>query len=63
MSLGVALTETVEADYDVLFQAADKALYTVKRGGRGGYCFYDEGIQDTFSVISPIEDIKGSIGE
>lgn len=63
VSLGVALTETVEADYDVLFQAADKALYTVKRGGRGGYCFYDEGIQDTFSVISPIEDIKGSIGE
>ena len=59
VSLGVALTETLGADYDVLFQAADKALYTVKRSGRGGYCFYDEGMQDTFSVISPIEDIKG----
>ena len=59
VSLGVALTETLGADYDALFQAADKALYTVKRSGRGGYCFYDEGMQDTFSVISPIEDIKG----
>ncbi len=63
VSLGVALTETVGYDYDALFRAADKALYTVKRGGRGGYCFYDHGMQDTFSVISPIDDVKESVCE
>lgn len=63
VSLGVALTETVGSDYEALFQAADKALYTVKRGGRGGYCFYDDGMQDTFSVISPIENTKESVCE
>ena len=31
-------------------------LYTVKRGGRGQYRFYDESMRDTLSVISPIED-------
>ncbi len=56
VSFGVALTETVGADYDALFQAADKALYTVKRNGGGHYRFFDGVMHDTFSVISPIEE-------
>ncbi|MCI8619677.1 MAG: diguanylate cyclase [Oscillospiraceae bacterium] len=56
VSFGVALTETVGYDYNALLQAADKALYTVKRGGGGQYRFYDGAMQDTFSVISPIEE-------
>ena len=56
ISMGVALTATVPDGYDALFHAADAALYTVKRGGRGQYRFYDESMRDTLSVISPIED-------
>ena len=47
---------TVPGGYDALFHAADAALYTVKRGGRGQYRFYDETMRETLSVISPIED-------
>ena len=56
VSMGVALTETVSSEYDDLFHAADAALYTVKRGGRGHYRFYDDAMRETLSVISPIED-------
>ena len=56
VSMGAALTATVPGGYDALFHAADAALYTVKRGGRGQYRFYDESMRDTLSVISPIED-------
>ena len=54
--MGVALTDAVPGDYDTLFHAADAALYTVKRGGRGHYRFYDDSMRETLSVISPIED-------
>ena len=56
ISMGVALTASVPGGYDALFHAADAALYTVKRGSRGQYRFYDETMRDTLSVISPIED-------
>ncbi len=56
ISMGVALTDAVPGDYDTLFHAADAALYTVKRGGRGHYRFYDDSMRETLSVISPIED-------
>ena len=55
ISMGVALTSVVPGGYDALFRAADAALYTVKRGGRGQYRFYDETMRETLSVISPIE--------
>ena len=55
-ALGAALTATVPGGYDALFHAADAALYTVKRGGRGQYRFYNETMRETLSVISPIED-------
>jgi len=55
ISMGVALTESVGRDFDALFHAADQALYTVKRGGRGRFCFYDSKMQSALSEISPIE--------
>lgn len=55
ISMGVATTQGLGADYDALFQAADQALYTVKRSGRGHYRFYDDSMEGTLSVISPID--------
>ncbi|MDE7009880.1 MAG: diguanylate cyclase, partial [Oscillospiraceae bacterium] len=55
VSMGVATTEMVGYSYDTLFHAADQALYTVKRGGRGRCCFYDQSMADTLSAISPID--------
>ena len=55
LSMGVALSCQLSCDYDTLFHAADQALYSVKRGGRGQYCFYRDDMKETLSVISPIE--------
>ena len=55
ISMGVAPTQLVGMDYETLFHAADQALYTVKRGGRGQYRFYDKTMQQTLSAISPID--------
>lgn len=55
VSMGIASTATAGYDYDALFHAADQALYTVKRGGRGQYRFYDESMKQMLSVISPID--------
>ena len=53
--MGVAQTEVVGTDYETLFHAADQALYTVKRGGRGQFRFYNQTMRQMLSVISPIE--------
>ena len=45
----------VGTDYDKMFHAADQALYSVKRSGRGQYRFYDDTMQEMLSVISPID--------
>ena len=55
VSMGVATNEAVGDDYDVLFHAADQALYSVKRGGRGRFAFYEGGMEKPLSMISPIE--------
>ena len=55
ISMGVATTQGQGTDYDTLFQAADQALYTVKRSGRGHYRFYNNSMKGTLSVISPID--------
>ena len=55
LSMGVAQTAAAGCDYDTLFHAADQALYTVKRGGRGQYLFYDDSMKQMLSVISPID--------
>ena len=55
VSMGIARTAVVGCNYDTLFHAADQALYTVKRGGRGQYRFYDETMKKMLSAISPID--------
>ncbi len=55
LSMGVARTEDVGRDYETLFRHADQALYAAKRGGRGQLRFYEEEMDQTSSVISPIE--------
>lgn len=58
MSMGVVRAEDVAMDYDVMFRAADQALYTVKRSGRGQYRFYDSSMRETLSAISDIDGNK-----
>ena len=58
--MGGATVETVGSDYETLFKAADKALYTVKRSGRGHFRFYDDSIAETLSSISPIDGTAGA---
>ena len=60
VSMGIAPTSTAGCDYETLFHAADQALYTVKRGGRGQYRFYDESMKQTLSAISPIDSGGGA---
>ena len=62
ISMGVARTAVVGTDYETLFHAADQALYTVKRSGRGQYLFYDESMNRMLSVISPINGADAPAG-
>ncbi len=61
VSMGVACSELVGAEYDALFEAADKALYAAKRGGKAHYRFYDTSMEDMFSALTDIESdhVKG----
>lgn len=58
ISMGVAQTSVVGVNYDALFHAADQALYTAKRSGRGRFCFYDDSMHDMLSSITPIEEVE-----
>ncbi len=49
VSMGVVQTEFFDNDYETLFHAADTALYTAKRGGRGKYRIYTSDMADTLS--------------
>jgi len=60
VSMGVAATESSGGSYDALFHAADQALYTVKRSGRGHYRFYDHEMQNMLTMISPIDSDGGA---
>ncbi len=63
LSMGVATTEAVGTDYETLFHAADSALYSVKRSGRGSCRFYtNETMEQTPSSISPIDSDQSQSG-
>lgn len=55
ISMGIAETSKIGTDYEDLFHAADQALYTVKRSGRGQFRFYEDSMHKMLSVISPID--------
>lgn len=55
ISMGIAQADVVGSDYEALFHAADQALYTIKRSGRGRYDFYDDSMKQMLSVITPID--------
>lgn len=44
ISMDVALSPQVGADYEGLFRAADQALYSAKRSGGGRRCFYQHSL-------------------
>ena len=47
-SVGIAYCASGAASYDELFKMADKALYHVKRSGKGDYAFYTPDMEDLF---------------
>ena len=58
VSMGVASTEMVEADYETLFRRADEALYVVKNSGKGHYSYYHREhaqMGGDKSAVSPID--------
>ena len=44
LSIGIAMAPDDGKTYEELYNAADKALYLSKRGGKNQYCFYSEGV-------------------
>jgi len=55
ISMGVSKSEEMGNDYTALFNAADHALYAVKRAGRGEYRFYNSKMDKVLSAITPID--------
>lgn len=53
--MGVSIYPENGRNYELLFQQADKALYTAKERGRQQYCFYSIFMQENSSVISSID--------
>ena len=43
LSIGIAMAPVDGRTYQDLYNAADKALYLSKRGGKNRYCFFNEG--------------------
>ena len=47
VSIGVSMHPYDGANYETLYNNADKALYYVKKNGKNNYCFYSEENQDS----------------
>ena len=60
LSMGVSIAPKDGKNYELLFHRADQALYAAKQHGRKRYCFYDDSVRGTLSVLSPMEsDLAG----
>ena len=46
VSIGIALAPEHGADFETLLKRSDAALYSVKKGGRGGWCLFDNEIDE-----------------
>lgn len=61
LSIGIALAPEDGVTYLDLYNAADKALYFSKRGGKNRYCFHNEAVAseaDERDMIIDIQQIK-----
>ncbi len=59
VSMGIALSRMVGHDYDALFVAADRALYSAKRAGRGQFAYYDDSMRGLLSESAMEEKYGG----
>ena len=60
LSMGGSIAPKDGKNYELLFHRADQALYAAKQHGRKRYCFYDDSVRGTLSVLSPMEsDLAG----
>ena len=57
LSIGIALAPEDGSTYEELYNAADKALYLSKRGGKNQYCFYSEGVVAARESVEHAMDI------
>ncbi len=57
LSIGIALAPEDGTTYEELYNAADKALYLSKRGGKNQYCFYSDGIVAARESVEHAMDI------
>lgn len=63
-SLGIALTAAGVADGARLMQEADLAMYQAKNDGRGGFQFYDEGMNQRLYERKAMEaDLRTALAE
>ena len=59
-SIGVAVLSRKQNDFQVLYQAADNALYRCKNSGRNGYTFHDPEMRQSVSN-QPVTAVGDSI--
>lgn len=63
-SLGIALTESGQADGARLLQEADLAMYQAKEDGRGAYRFYDASMNERLQRRKALEnDLRRALAE
>ncbi|OEO30589.1 hypothetical protein VW23_020470 [Devosia insulae DS-56] len=55
VSIGIALAPEDGAGADALLRSGDLALYSIKRGRRGGYSFFEPDLAQTLSARSSME--------
>lgn len=58
LSIGIALAPEDGTSYQELYNAADKALYLSKHGGKNRYCFYNDGVVSEPKEVSNVIDIR-----
>lgn len=57
ISIGIAIAPEDGVTYQDIYDAADKALYFSKRGGKSSYCFYNEAMASELDARETIIDI------
>lgn len=60
-SIGIALFPKDGESFEVLFQCADIALYTVKAQGKNGYSFYDKNLKLSYVSTRTEIDTQGVV--